>query len=462
MGLTETPRVAVVGAGFTGSLTATHLLRNAARPFDLLLLERKPPFGPSTAFTTSLPCHLLNVPVIRMSALPGEPDHLLRWLANGGSGEPSLASESTFLPRRVYGTYVEHTLCAAAESSRARLVRLVGEAVSIEAAQPGARIRLRDGSSLTARCAVLAIGNPPPSDPLGDGSLPASRRYAEDPWDPAALEGLKPDDPVLIIGSNLTMVDIALALEHRRHRGPIVAVSTHGLLPLPHEERLPAAWESRALAPALSPRHLIRAMREEVRAAAEAGVGWRSVVDSIRPKSGPIWASWPERERRRFLRHARPYWEVHRHRMAPENAKTIAELCGSGRLRIEAGRIVGVREGRSSIEVSVVRRGAGAARKFDVGLVVNCTGPEMDYRLSRDPLVRDLLERGLARPGPLGLGFDAGERGALIGADGKPSTVLFTLGPPLKGLFWETTAVPEIREQAAALAALLGSRFFSP
>src|SRR5207249_6401803 len=141
---------------------------------------------------------------------------------------------------------------------------------------------------------------------------------------------------------------------------------------------LPPAWEPRVGGQALTPRRLIQAMREEVSAAAKAGVGWRSVVDSMRPKTGLIWASWPDRERRRFLRHARPYWEVHRHRMAPENAKTIAELCGSGRLRIEAGRIVGVREGRSSIEVSVVRRGAGAARKFDVGLVVNCTGPEMD------------------------------------------------------------------------------------
>src|SRR5258705_5940103 len=86
----------------------------------------------------------------------------------------------------------------------------------------------------------------------------------------------------------------------------------------------------------------------------------------------------------------------------------------------------------------------------------------MQYRLSRDPLVRDLLARGLARPGPLGLGFDAGERGALIGADGRPSTVLFTLGPPLKGLFWETTAAPEIREAAASLAARLAPRVSEP
>jgi uncharacterized NAD(P)/FAD-binding protein YdhS len=462
MGLTETPRLAVIGAGFTGSLTATQVLRNATQPFDLLLLERRPPFGSGTAFATSLPCHLLNVPVIRMSAIAGEPDHLLRWLANGGSPEPSLASESAYLPRQVYGAYVEHTLRAAAESSCARLVRMVGEAVSIDAAEPGARIRLRDGTSLEARCVVLAIGNPPPSDPLGAGSPPSSRRYAGDPWDPAALDGLEPGDPVLTIGSNLTMVDIALALEHRSHRGPIIAVSTHGLLPHPHEEKLPPAWEPRVGGPAMTPRHLVRAMREEVSAAAKAGVGWRSVVDSIRPRTGQIWASWPERERRRFLRHARPYWEVHRHRMAPENAKTIAALRRSGQLRVEAGRIVGVREGRSSIEVRVMRRGSAALQTFDVSRVVNCTGPEMQYRLSRDPLVRDLLARGLARPGPLGLGFDAGERGALIGTDGRPSAVLFTLGPPLKGLFWETMAVPEIREQAAALAALLGPRFSSP
>ena len=196
---------------------------------------------------------------------------------------------------------------------------------------------------------------------------------------------------------------------------------------------------------------MLRAMREEVPAAAAEGAGWRSVVDSIRPRTRSIWASWPDEERRRFLRHARPYWEVHRHRMAPENARTIDALLEAGRLRIVAGRIAGVSETTSAIEVRVAPRGR-QPEILTAARVVNCTGPGMDYRASRENLVKDLLARGLARPGPLGLGFDAEPDGALIGADGRPSTTLFTLGPPLKGRDWETTAVPEVREQALALA----------
>jgi uncharacterized NAD(P)/FAD-binding protein YdhS len=455
MGPTETPRVAIVGGGFAGSLTAAHLLRNATKPFDVILIERRPPFGAGRAFQTSLPCHLLNVPAIRMSAYPDDPEHLLRWLAGRFKGpDAGFASAAAFLPRHVYGEYVEQTLLAAAEGSSARLTRIVGEAVAIEPDAKGSNplLRMRDGSLLQSGRAVLAIGNPPPSDPLGNGDLRSSRRYAADPWDPGALDPLAADDPVVTIGSNLTMVDVALTLDHRKHRGPIVAVSTHGLLPLPHRSDLLPAWTSRIDGSTAGPRELLRAMRQDVRTAASEGTEWRPVVDSIRKRTVSIWRSWPEDEQRRFLRHPRPYWEIHRHRMAPDNAKTIASLLDTGRLRVVAGRIAGVSEKTDAIELPVRLRGTARTEILRAARVVNCTGPGMDFRSSPEALVQDLLARGLARPGPLGLGFDADGNQALIGSDGRPSPALFTLGPPLKGRYWETTAVPEIREQAKLLA----------
>ena len=465
----ETPRVDIVGAGFAGSLTAAHLLRNATRPFDVCLIERRPPFGAGTAFKTSLPCHLLNVPAVRMSAYPDGPEHLTRWLTQRASTpdpgfDPGPGLESAFLPRHVYGEYIEHTLSEAEENSRARLTRIVGDVVSIETDSAGAspRIGMSDGSTIQAACVVLAVGNPPPSDPLANGSLARSGRYAADPWDEGALEGLEADDAVLTIGSNLTMVDVALALDYRSHPGPIIAISTHGLLPQPHRKSLLPAWSSRVDGRTGGPRQLLRAMREEVGLATADGLEWRSVVDSIRPKTSTIWGSWPERERRRFLRHARSYWEIHRHRMAPENARTIGALVSAGRLRVVAGRIADVNEAKDAIETRVIRRGSGRVEVFRAARVVNCTGPGMDMRLSRDALVQGLLARRLARPGPLGFGFDADRDFALIGADDRPSPALFTLGSPLKGRYWETTAIPEIRMQAEALALCLSRRFMAP
>jgi uncharacterized NAD(P)/FAD-binding protein YdhS len=435
MASTEAPRVAIVGAGFAGSATAAQLLRQATGPLDITLLERRFPIGSGRAFATTLPCHLLNVPAGRMSAYPDDPEHLLRWL---GAGVPGY----TFLPRATYGAYVEATLREAEQGSKARLTRLRGEAVGLSEH----RLHLRDGATLEASRVVLALGNPPPLDPLE--AFAPSRRYAPDPWEESALEGIAPGDTVATIGSNLTMIDVALALDFRRHEGPIVAISTHGLLPHPHSERPAPAWTSRWNGTAATPRQLLRALRAEARAASE----WRSVVDAMRSYTTPIWSAWPDVERRRFTRHARPYWEVHRHRMAPENAETIAKIHRLGRLRVLAARIAGVVETPDGLEIALRHRGGSRQETIRAAKLVNCTGPGMDFRRSRDPLVMDLLARGLVRPGPLGMGFDAGPGGALIGTDGRPSTSLFTLGPPLKGLYWETTAVPEIRVQAQDLA----------
>ncbi|HWY24061.1 MAG TPA: hypothetical protein VNX47_04035, partial [Nevskia sp.] len=52
----------------------------------------------------------------------------------------------------------------------------------------------------------------------------------------------------------------------------------------------------------------------------------------------------------------------------------------------------------------------------------------------------------------LGLGLLTDAQGALLDRDGQASTWLYTLGPARKGQLWETTAVPEIRVQAQALA----------
>ena len=445
--------MAIVGAGFAGSLTATQLLRQATDPLEILLVERRVPFGPGRAFANTLPCHLLNVPVAWMSAYPDDPDHLARWLkSHSGGGTEISAAEHAFIPRATYGAYIAWTLAEAENRSRATLRRGTGEVVAIQRSGTGATLRFQDGAATEAAHVVLAVGNPPPNDPPEVESLRASARYAPDPWSEDALSGIEPDDPVVTIGSNLTMVDVALTLHHRGHRGTLLAVSTHGLLPTTHAALPPPEWTSHHNGGEKGPRPLMRAIRHEVATATSEGFDWRSVVDALRPRLQAIWSSWPETQRHRFLRHARPYWEVHRHRMAPENAATIEEWLRGGRLRVIAGRITAARETPKGLAIDVRRRGRSLTETLRAARLVNCTGPGMDLRRSGDPLMRDLFARGLARPGPLGIGIDADSRGALLDAAGDASPVLSTLGPPLKGLYWETTAVREIRVQAETLA----------
>jgi uncharacterized NAD(P)/FAD-binding protein YdhS len=147
------------------------------------------------------------------------------------------------------------------------------------------------------------------------------------------------------------------------------------------------------------------------------------------------------------MRHARPWWDVHRHRIAPEVAATLAQMISEGRLEIVAGRIVTARETDEALEVEYRKRRANSLRSERFAYAFNCTGPLHSMTRTRDPLLRSLLDAGEVRPDHLGIGLEVDDRSRLIGSDR-----LWALGPLTKGRFWEIIAVPDIREQAAAIA----------
>jgi uncharacterized NAD(P)/FAD-binding protein YdhS len=296
---------------------------------------------------------------------------------------------------------------------------------------------------------VLALGNAAPSALADYGRGGADPdRFVPDPWAPGALDLPKGDRPVLLMGTGLTAVDVVMALRHRGHGGAIHAVSRHGLLPQAHAADPVAAappdfeWPGQ--------RATAIGLLRQIRAAARRG-GWRPVLDSLRPRVQEVWKALPLSERRRFLRHLRPYWDVHRHRMPAEVAATIEGMVACGRLRVTAGRVQAFAHDVDGVRVTIAPRGAAARAPLVVGHVIDCTGPA-SLSCGRDPLVGGLLRDGLARLDALGLGLDAGPDGTVIGADGQASGWLSAVGPLLKGTLWETTSVPEIRGQARAAA----------
>jgi len=306
-------------------------------------------------------------------------------------------------------------------------------------------VGLADGRTFRADAVVLATGNRPPAD---WPQVRAGDRYVPDPWAPGALDGRGDGSPVLVIGTGLTMVDVAVTLT-RAHPGTVVhAVSRHGLLPAHHRCPQPPPIETPLPEGPLTLASLMRTVRAAVRA---NGGEWHSVIDGLRPHVPELWERLPAAERRRFLELASRYWEIHRHRIPPETAARVEELRASGRLRVLRGTLT-----------SAVSRGDGVdvlldtpegPRELRVGHLVNSTGPSRG--LAADPFLNTLFETGAARPDPLGLGLDATPDGAVLDAGGRPHERVFTLGPPLRGLRYETTAIPEIREQAASLASLL-------
>lgn len=410
-------RVAIVGAGYSGTIAAVEIAR-AAPGAQIALIEKSGRFAQGAAYGTNSPGHLLNVRAKNMSALAGEPGHFAAWAAGEGRGPDD------YVPRRDYRRYLESLL-----DSASGVTRVTGEAVAVD----DAGVRLDSGDLVACDAAVLAGGNYPSRLPAAFGPL-----AIHDPWSAsgsaAVAQAAALGGDLLLVGTGLTMVDMAVSLEEAGFSGRILAASRRGLVPRAHlsPAAAPLEWE-----PPARLGELVRAVR--------AREPWRASVDGLRPHSIALWKGLSNAERRRFLRHLRPWWDVHRHRIAPLVAARIEAMRTSGRLEVAAARIARV-EGDW---VTLARRGGGELRRrFDA--MVNCTGPEGDISRIGDPLIRSLLASARARPDPLGLGLEVDSESRLIGSG--PSPALYALGPLTKGAFWEIVAVPDIRGQAAGVA----------
>lgn len=454
--------IAIIGAGFSGALVAAHLLKTASRPLLIKLIERSHEIGKGVAYSTDTNRHLLNVSAGKMSAFADDPGHLLRWLHYNRSelatGLPDDLNASSFIPRQVYGLYVQSILeeAEATAARQVRLERVMDEVVAVEPQAKGAIVSLRSSRPFRADKMVLALGNVPAAAPPGSPASPPSEddrsSYLCHAWSADALAALEPDASVLLIGTGLTMVDMVVALHDRQHQGKIYAISRRGLAPLPHQSNQPyPAFLTLEDAPKTI-RGLLQSVRSQVKTAAVQGYDWRSVIDVLRPITQPLWQQLPRAEQQRFLRHLTPYWDVHRHRIAPEIGQALQSMLDSGQLTITAGRIQDYQVTSDGVIVTVRQRQTQMNQRLQVSRVVNCTGVQADYRRSPQPLIAHLRDQGLIRPNNLGLGLDTADDGTILDAAGNRSSLLYTLGTPRKGDLWETIAVPELRQQAQALA----------
>jgi uncharacterized NAD(P)/FAD-binding protein YdhS len=454
------PEIVIIGAGFCGTMTSVHLLHRLskhpgrAQSFRLTLIERAPRFARGVAYGTQHPLHLLNVPAAKMTALPDEPDHFLKW---SGAHLPNV-TPYTFAPRRLYGQYLTHLLNdAVANAPHGSFQRIDDEALALDvSAQRSSSVIFKSHPPVSADAIVLAPGNYPPADlPIpGASGFYSTNGYIRDPWAGDVLSQINPAHDILLIGTGLTMVDVVVQLNAQGHTGRIRAVSRHGLLPRPHaDDPIPPAAPPDSAAN--SPRKILHALRQGIR---ENHLDYRGVIDALRPATCNIWQGWSDNRKRQFLRHARAYWEVHRHRIAPQIAKTIAGLLATQRVDVSAGRILAFRHREGGVDISIHQRGGASQKNIRVDKVINCTGPDTDIRRSPEPLLKNLLQQGLIRPDSLGLGLDTHASGAVISRDGNPSKFLFTIGSTCKGRLWECTAVPELRQHAADMAETLLNR----
>jgi len=421
-------RVAVVGGGAAGALQALHLER--AGIAETVLIERAREPGRGVAYSTVRPEHLLNVPARRMSALADDPDHFTRWFAARAGG-----GEEDFAPRMLYGDYLTELLAEAGIAS------LRGEAVGL--AEGG--VLLADGGIVAADAIVLAPGNLKPATPPGIEPEALGPLWIDDPWAEGIADGLGRGDVVLLLGTGLTAVDAALTLEAEGFAGRIVALSRRGLAPRAHGPREPMVAPCEELPPSCTA--MLRRVRER-----SDEIGWRSAVHELRTVTSALWGGAGAAERRRFLRHLRPWWDVHRHKVAPAVGETIEAMQGAAKLAVAAGKLVSAEAEGDRALVRFRARGRDDIETLRVARIVNCTGPELDIVRSGEPLLTALVSSGRIRPDPLRIGIDVDMDCRTIDAGGAPADSLYAIGPMTRGTFWESVAVPDIRTQAARVA----------
>ncbi len=441
--------IGIIGGGFSGCLLAVQLLRRAPAGTAITIIESADELGRGAAYGTVNPEHLLNVRAGNMGAFPDDPHDFHAWLSANGDSSPA----STFMSRMRYGDYVGHVLRAAVADHAGKVsVSFVAGVASALHAGAHPAVSLADGRRLTFDRIALCFGNLPPGSPPGvTDAARNSPRYLHDPWKARGLETILTNDDILIIGSGLTMADVVETLSRRGHRGKIAVISRHGVIPHRHEAAHPLTLPK----PTGSLLEIFRAVRTTAKDAPARGHDWRDVIDALRPWTIDLWRGLSLAERRQFLRHIRAHWDVHRHRVAPAVADTLAHAQQRDQLTVSAGRILSIDFKDGAFDVAIRRRGESAVTRTSPAWIVNCTGPQGDYAKTSNPLVRNAVEAGVIRPDPLQLGLDVNDACMVIDATGAASPNISAVGPPTRGVFWEITSVPDIRRACVAMAETL-------
>jgi len=447
------PVVAVIGGGYSGAAVALHLAQAPGAP-RIVVYEPRPEIGRGLAYSTPDPDHRLNVPDHKMTLISQQPTHFHDWLASAQAprlpaGSATLAGE-IFAPRAVFGQYVAAVLAPLVADGT--ITHRQAEVTAVHHEAGGFAVQDRSGQILRADCVVLAVSHPPPFLPPELNSLADDPALIVNSADPAALAGIAPQDRVLIIGSGLTSADILATLMRQPVRAPVHVLSRHGLRSQPHGPKQPETCADFATDPAKTALALLRRVRAAVRDEAARGITWHAVFDRLRAQGPAIWAALPQPERRRFLRHLRALWDIHRFRIAPQTHAAVVQAEQARRAFFHAAHLVAAERQADGIVVTIRPRRDTRLAHLKVDRVVLATGPAHAQVIAGNPALAGLADQGLVQPDPLRLGIATALDGRAIGTDG-PVPGLYVAGPLARGTVGELMGVPEVTAWAEHVAA---------
>jgi uncharacterized NAD(P)/FAD-binding protein YdhS len=453
-GAPDSVDVVIVGGGFSGVASLIHLLR--ARPgIRVAVIEQTPRRAPGVAYGACHATNLLNVAAGRMGAFPDDPCGFWSWLERR---VPGRYQSEEFVPRALFGEYLVAVLLA--ELGGPSRVAFIRDAVEALRREPQAiSVSTRSGRRIAAAAVLVAVGLPAARPPWLHPGQTVMPGCVVDPWQAGVLDRVGPDDSIVIVGTGLTALDVFISLHDRGHGGRVTFVSRSGRFPLPHADgggRLVASIDTAGYAAGARP--ALRLARLLAVEAASVGLPWQSAVDALRAHVPSIWRGWTGVERSRFLKRLRPFWEIHRHRAPHPTLDRLSTAVASGRASLVRGTIESVASSpEGSLRISI-RTPSGQEVERSAAWIVNCVGPTLQVGDSDSPLVKSLLTSGTAATDPESLGLSADDDGRLRRRDGTVDDRVFLIGALRRGELWESTAVPELRVQAASVAAAIAAR----
>jgi len=447
-----TERVVIVGGGFCGAIVALHLAREAGKAVEIDIVEPRPLLGGGVAYSAPDTAHRINVPAARMSAFSEDIGHFDRWLRQtdilARDPETEIAGGHLFPPRLEFGRYLDELVRTEATAKAGRLTHRRTRVTAIE----GGAVHLEDGEVLQADRVVLALSHPPPNLPARLQPLKDDPRLIRDPWRANALDSVPRDGHALIVGTGLTMADIVASLAKAGHRGPVTAFSRRGLLPRGHAFEATDLIGDFATDPSPTALDLLMRIRAEVAKAVGRGLPWQVVLDAVRRDGGTVWGALSLAERRRLLRHLRPFWDVHRYRVAPQPEAQLKAWQAEGRLEVMAASLAAVEATEDAVRVILRRRRDGKRIEVQAAAIILATGPAHDRLFEQIPALAGLAAAGRLEADPLGLGIAVDPQSRVIDREGKGDDRLWVAGPLARARFGELMGLPQVLTHSETVA----------
>ncbi len=453
-------KIGIIGCGFAGTMTAVQIINKSNVPCEIIVIDKQEKLNRGIAYSTSSPKHLLNVIAGKMSAFPENSNHFLEWVMaiNEFKNQDKALVTNSFLPRKLYGQYLEtiwKDAVALASAKNIKLKVIHDNVTELNISGNGFTIGFNNKTKIEIDQCVLATGNQIPRNPnISNQSFYTSKNYFQNPWQNESVKNTDDNFPILIIGNGLTMVDSVLALLENGFKNEIYSISPNGFNILPHRSTtLKYSKLVEELNEHLSLFDLVKLVNKHLKKAKSIGIPTETVIDSLRPYTQMIWKNLSEKEKLIFMSRLRHLWGVARHRIPMQTYNQLQQLRSENKLHIKSGKIIGFTEFQENIIVEYFDKKEAYTKKIPVSRIINCTGPETDLMNLGENFLKNCLLNGILKQDNLKLGISTNtETFEVIAANGKANPNLFTIGSNLKGELWESTAVNEIRIQAEKLA----------